>query len=1243
MSLSSPPSPDSSPRLIAHRYEILESIARGGMGTVYRVLDRSSGVERALKRVFLRNPARKSLFMSAFEREYQVLAGLDHPRIIRVFDYGVDAEGPYYTMELVHGRDLEKAAPLPWRDVCLHMRDIATSLSLLHARRLLHRDLSPGNVKLGADGHCKLLDFGALSDFGFTSWIVGTPPMVPPEALRGDLVDQRADLYALGALTYWTLTGEHAFPARRMDDLPLHWETPPRPPSALVAGIPRALDELVLALLSADPLARPSSAAEVITRLNVMGQLALEDEGERRRLAQSFLIVPPFVGRDEELEELGGHIRAAMNGHGSAVRIEAMAGSGRSRLLEEIGVRAQIKGATVLRADASMHPNQFGTSRGLALRLLEAEPELARASGRRYAAALAPLGADVEALLGLTPSRPVLSMPVGGATSSAGDLEDWFVEVSRDKPLIIAVDNLEYCDGASLGLLVGLAMRARRESIFVVLAERMSRERKAAMGLTILREHCQTLHLSNLAASETLALARSLFGDAPNVERFADWLHQRTAGSPLHCIEISRQLVARDVIQHEGGMWALPASRPQVELPEALEDALSIRLAGLGPSALNLARCLSLQRSEPTLALCRLLGEQAQFGPASEPETLALLDELSRCDVLHRDQAGYHFSSMALRESLVAHMSEHEREQCHLRLGHALISLSRSTDHALQINAGWHLIQGAQERQGAELIAFTLRDGYAVRTLSANNFQLGPPTEAALAIFKRERRSAYERLPLLASLAQAGYYEDYQLSARYGDEALDAFEDVSGMLLARRARGWVGRYLALPLGLAVACLRFYLTPKRERTYSFIQLIHQLIGTVTGLVGTATIALDADRADRIADVLAPLSVLPEISTLRGVYEFCTGLQQIGREHQVEAFAIFDKLSKRFPDPRWYRMLPADGRVLYTASSNFARGAFAVFRADGEAALESAAKLDSMGLKMYAMIASQLRFLYYANRGQLALAAQHRELVELHAAHVGTAWQVELWEAAALLPSNISMGDVMTITRISRRMSELARVAPALHFYRRLGEAARKVVRKELTLDEVAVVLQDVDRRPPRSFIGWSTVLSVAAAAYNAHGRYAEARALCERALVTMTDADRAYVTLFLEVEIQASVADAGLGNTDDALVRLDGLIERFRATEHPLALGLLYETRARICYGVGRKRAYQHSLTQVEHYFRDTGTPALVAKFERLAELSRPQDTSRERPVGAPRATGPYTTQHTEILPSARHEARDDTD
>jgi serine/threonine-protein kinase len=169
------------------------------MGDVYRVLDRVAGEERALKRV--RPEATKQrFFVEAFEREYRVLSTLDHPRIIRVFDYGVDELGPYYTMELLAGRDMRKASPMAYRDACAYLRDVATSLALLHARRLIHRDLSPGNVRLTEDGHCKLLDFGALASFGTSDVVAGTPPVVPPEAFGHAPLDHRADLYSVGAL-----------------------------------------------------------------------------------------------------------------------------------------------------------------------------------------------------------------------------------------------------------------------------------------------------------------------------------------------------------------------------------------------------------------------------------------------------------------------------------------------------------------------------------------------------------------------------------------------------------------------------------------------------------------------------------------------------------------------------------------------------------------------------------------------------------------------------------------------------------------------------------------------------------------------------------------------------------------------------------------------------------------------------------------------------------------------------------
>ncbi|MGH7271816.1 MAG: serine/threonine-protein kinase, partial [Polyangiaceae bacterium] len=376
---------------MAHRYVVKEELASGGMGVVYRVLDRSTGEERAVKRLN-RDAANQPLLVEAFEREYQVLAGLDHPRIIRVFDYGVDALGPYYAMELLEGKDLRKAAPLPYREACFLLRDVATSLALLHARRLIHRDLSPANVRMTPDGHCKLLDFGALAAFGSSRLVVGTPPAIPPEALEGAPLDQRSDLYSLGALAYWVLTARHAYPARQIEQLAEIWKVDPPAPSAIVDGIPKELDAFVLSLLSADPLARPSSAAEVIARLSSIAELAPEGDGDSERIAQSFLLSPRFIGRAAVIEQFREQTTSALAGAGVALRIEARAGMGRSRMLEEVGVRAQLGGAAVIRVDASMYSQAHGTTRALVVRILDALPRVARKSAKRYRHAFSQLG-----------------------------------------------------------------------------------------------------------------------------------------------------------------------------------------------------------------------------------------------------------------------------------------------------------------------------------------------------------------------------------------------------------------------------------------------------------------------------------------------------------------------------------------------------------------------------------------------------------------------------------------------------------------------------------------------------------------------------------------------------------------------------------------------------------------------------------------------------------------------------------
>jgi hypothetical protein len=1205
----SPPAPRS--ERVASRYVVKEELASGGMGVVYRVLDRSTGEERALKRLN-RAATSQPYLVDAFAREYQVLAGLDHPRIIRVFDYGADEIGPFYTMELLEGQDLRKAAPLPYREACALLRDVATSLGLLHARRMIHRDISPANVRMTLDGHCKLIDFGALTSFGSSHLVIGTPPAIPPEALEGAPLDQRADLYALGALAYWTLTGRHAYPARSVEHLTEIWKTVPLGPGKLVEGIPRELDALVMSLLSADALARPPSAAEVIARLNSIAGLVPEDGGEGERLAQSFLVNPRFVGRAALLEDIKDRTAALLLGRGGAVRIEAGAGMGRTRLLEEIGVRAQLAGAAVLRVDASMHSQWQGTARALALRMLDAVPRVARECAGKYRHQLLALGHDVNARLSDNTSVPppasgtsLRPPPDGSEARSAATLDMWLSEISRTKPLVIEIDNVDDADDASLGLLVALAKLTTSEAILLVVSERERREPRLASGLVTLRAQCARVSLSHFSPAETLELLRSLFGSAPNVERLAEWLHGRTAGRPLHAVEILRQLVATQVVRYIDGVWALPAGRPDVDLPAALEDALRLRLSALSDEARGLAECLSLQHEPPTLELCRLL-----VAEADDRRILGLFDELARNDVLYADHDGYRFSSAALRDALLGGMGDRRLEHNHRRLGEAFARLASGNEHELRIEAGWHLIKGGDSLKGAAMVAEVTHDSGTVRRLTANLHRVGEAVEAALKVYKRHRRSIYARAPLLAALAYSGYYEDRRWADVYGDEALDACEDLCGLRTARTLRRFFGRWLGLVLGVLLARVRFAVSPGEDTKYSFREMLVQLFGAVTTLTGIAASSLDVERAADVANVLEAFSVLPERLTPVGIHQFCLALRQIGREQQTVAFDSFETLLRRLDNPRYYPTLHADSRPLYVTGAHYARGSFATMLEDGRPALESADTLDAAGLKLYSMIASELRFLYYMNRGEFAKAAPHREQVELHAAHVGSAWQVETWEGAALIPTYTNLSDIEALTRIAARLEEQSVTVPSLKLYARLARYSLALVLGDSLGVTCDLLQNELEERPPRSFIGWASCYAFLARGRNEMGDHAAAKRMCESGLAHITDADRKFVTLFLPIDIQMAVAEAGLGQVDAGLARIDALLERFRDSDHPLVQGFLHEARARISWVAGDADQYSLSLALVERWFRRTGTPALIAKCERLAEL-------RSKPLSVP--------------------------
>jgi serine/threonine-protein kinase len=265
-------------KTLAGRYRLEEVIGRGGMSTVYRATDELLGRPVAVKVLLATLVDQDPAYAARFEREARAAAALASSAVVTVFDTGLDEDGgQYIVMEYVRGLSLAQMLaderPLEIPEAMRITERVADALRAAHAAGILHRDIKPANVMIAEDGTVKLLDFGIARRLDGTTLtqaasVVGTAAYMAPERALGQPGDARADIYSLGCLLYAMLTGRPPFTGE-ISAAVLHQQVnaDPAPPSQLRAGIPAALDALVLAMLAKPPEARPQAAAQVRDRL----------------------------------------------------------------------------------------------------------------------------------------------------------------------------------------------------------------------------------------------------------------------------------------------------------------------------------------------------------------------------------------------------------------------------------------------------------------------------------------------------------------------------------------------------------------------------------------------------------------------------------------------------------------------------------------------------------------------------------------------------------------------------------------------------------------------------------------------------------------------------------------------------------------------------------------------------------------------------------------------------------------
>lgn len=543
------------------------------MGHVYRVFDRLTGEQMALKRVthylttnnepptppssqhtpFVTLPVEDAHHnpQVALAHEFQALAGLHHPNIITVQDYGFVAHEPYFTMDLLEGAktvvEVGRGQPLEVQVGLLVQ--LLQALVYLHRRGFVHRDLKPSNV-LVANGQVKVLDFGLAMQIERAAGTMGTVAYMAPEVLVGETVTAAADLYAVGVMAYEMIGGQHPF--SNADSQPVVQRILFEPPNLqLLMPAGEVMVAIIERLLSKEPQRRYQRAVEVLEALEkaVGRPFPLETETTR----ESFLQAAQFVGREGELTQLKIALVDALNSKGSGWLIGGESGVGKSRLVEELRILALVRGVLVVRGQAA---RTGGGTYGLWRRIL-----------RRLVLEVGVDGLDESVLkelvvdIGQLLEREVIDAPVldpkAAQTRLMGTVVNLVQRQMERQPVMLLLEDLQWAGEESLELL-GVLGRLTKERGLLIIGTYRDNEMPA---LPARFPDMFSLPLSPLADDAIVRLGEAMIGAAGRQSQVLELLRQETAGNPFFLVEMVRAL-AEEVGQLEKiGTAEMPAQK----------------------------------------------------------------------------------------------------------------------------------------------------------------------------------------------------------------------------------------------------------------------------------------------------------------------------------------------------------------------------------------------------------------------------------------------------------------------------------------------------------------------------------------------------------------------------------------------------------------------------------------------------------------------------------------------------------
>lgn len=689
--------------LIAERYTLHDLLGSGGMGAVYRAHDKVEDKTVAIKLLTLA-PGEGHI---RFRREFRVMQRLEHPHIIRSYDSGVYQDDPYLVMEFVAGGNLQHnmaqdtrslQTTFPQRlEIALQ---VAEALAYIHGQGVIHRDLKPDNIMLaqpfsegGASAtspHAILMDFGlvktnretiALTQAGA---VMGTAGYMSPEQARGNEIDARSDLYALGCLIYWLLLGRAPYEGKSAAQIIIkQMREPAQPLSQYLPNIPERLDTLVMRLLEKVPSDRYSSASDVAHALReivmtsqqrllqasvspedaatvaealVLPSVATVQLSSVDDISPAQLFNAPLIGRDALMQQLKTQLLAQqtmLEPRHKHILIEAETGMGSSRLLREFRREARSDKVHVL----YLHQHRGVVSPYKIWR--DGLQQLKQHYPEHFASTSADFRDVLTSLLPeLGGSGMDSSLSADKAQNLLYDTMDQFMSRwAQNQPLVMIVDNLQAFDQASLGMVTYLLRGKSRENLSSLLClqpEHLSHASRTMLAEVVL-EH---LPLPPLAEQDIRALIQALLGGDPVDNQLEQYLVERAAGSPFFVSEILNSLLKAKQIRRRSGAWLWDRSRASI--PPSVGEIFVQRLDALPDEVQKTALAASTIGRYFSFRLLTLLLRY------DEDDVLDYLDALLRVGLIHEaGEDDYRFVNVLVREVLHHRLFHRSRMRYH--------------------------------------------------------------------------------------------------------------------------------------------------------------------------------------------------------------------------------------------------------------------------------------------------------------------------------------------------------------------------------------------------------------------------------------------------------------------------------------------------------------------------------------------------------------------------------------------------